>query len=131
MSTPVFHMIAGLPRSVSPSSHAVEADGFVFLTGQFGRDLDAPELPLPEGIEAQTIRTMENMKRVLAGLGLGLEHVVAVRVFLTRFKRDYSAMNAAYATFFPEGRRPSRTCIGVTDLVRDALIEVDAIARRP
>ena len=45
--------------------------------------------------------------------------------------RDYAAMNAAYAEFFPEGQRPSRTCIGVTDLVRDALIEIDGIARRP
>jgi enamine deaminase RidA (YjgF/YER057c/UK114 family) len=131
MTSPVFHMIAGLPRSVSPSSHAVEADGFVFLTGQFGRDLDAPDLPLPDGIEAQTKRSLENMRRVLGGLGLGLEHVVAMRVFLTQFKRDYAAMNATYATIFPEGRRPSRTCIGVTDLVRDALIEIDAIARRP
>ncbi len=131
MSTPIFHMIAGLPRSVSPSSHAVEADGFIFLTGQFGRDLDAPDLPLPAGIEAQTTRSLENMRRVLGGLGLDLDHVVAMRVFLTQFKRDYAAMNATYAAFFPEGRRPSRTCIGVTDLVRDALIEIDAIARRP
>ena len=131
MSAPLFHMIAGLPRSVSPSSHAVEVDGFVFLTGQFGRDLDAPDLPLPDGIEAQTARSLENMRRVLGGLGIGLENVVAMRVFLTRFKRDYTAMNATYATFFPEGQRPSRTCIGVTDLVRDALIEIDAIARRP
>lgn len=131
MSSPIYHMIAGLPRSVSPSSHAVEADGFVFLTGQFGRDLDAPDLPLPGGIEAQTRRTLENMRRVLRGLGLGLEHVVSVRVFLTQFRRDYAAMNATYATYFPEGRRPSRTCIGVTDLVRDALIEIDAIAKRP
>ena len=131
MSAPLFHMIAGLPRSVSPSSHAVEVDGFVFLTGQFGRDLDAPDLPLPDGIEAQTARSLENMRRVLGGLGIGLENVVAMRVFLTRFKRDYAAMNAIYATFFAEGSRPSRTCIGVTDLVRDALIEIDAIARRP
>ena len=104
MSAPLFHMIAGLPRSVSPSSHAVEVDGFVFLTGQFGRDLDAPDLPLPDGIEAQTARSLENMRRVLGGLGIGLENVVAMRVFLTRFKRDYSAMNAIYATFFQIGR---------------------------
>lgn len=130
MTTPVFHMIAGLPRSVSPSSHAVEADGFVFLTGQFGRDLDAPDLPLPEGIEAQTRRSLDNMQRVLAGLGLGLENVVAMRVFLTRFKRDYAAMNAVYATHFAGGARPARTCVGVTDLVRDALIEIDCIAKR-
>jgi 2-iminobutanoate/2-iminopropanoate deaminase len=131
MPAPIFHLIAGLPRSVSPSSHAVECDGWIHLTGQFGRDLDAPDLPLPEGIEAQTRRSLMNMRRVLAGLDLDLGHVLAVRVYLTQFKRDYAAMNAVYAEFFPEGRRPTRTCIGVTDLVRDALIEIDGVARRP
>jgi enamine deaminase RidA (YjgF/YER057c/UK114 family) len=47
---PKFHILDGFPKSMSPSSHAVEADGFVFLTGQFGRDLDHPEAPLPAGM---------------------------------------------------------------------------------
>jgi 2-iminobutanoate/2-iminopropanoate deaminase len=58
MTIPKFHILDGFPKSVSPSSHATEADGFVFLTGQFGRDLDAPAKPLPEGIRAQTDRTL-------------------------------------------------------------------------
>ena len=45
MSAITFHTIAGLPKSVSPSSHATEADGFVYLTGQFGRDLADPDRP--------------------------------------------------------------------------------------
>jgi len=126
---PRYHLIDGLPKSVSPSSHAAEADGFVFLTGQFGRDLDDPEAPLPEGIEAQTDRTLHNMARVLRALGMTLDNVVSVRVFLTQFKRDYAAMNAVYARHFAAGR-PARTCVGVTDLVRDALIEIDCVARR-
>ena len=125
-----FHILDGFPRSVSPSSHATEADGFVFLTGQFGRDRDDPEKPLPDGIGAQTAQTMKNLVRVLGGLGLSLSNVLSVRVFLTHFKRDYAAMNDVYATFFPSAARPARTCIGVTDLVRDALIEIDCIAKR-
>ena len=125
-----FHILDGFPKSVSPSSHATESDGFVFLTGQFGRDLDDPAKPLPEGIEAQTDRTLGNMRRVLESLGLSMGQVMSVRVFLTHFKRDYDAMNEVYAGFFPEGARPVRTCIGVTDLVRDALIEIDCIAKR-
>ncbi len=130
MTDATFHVLAGFPRSVSPSSHAVEAGGFVFLTGQFARDLDDPDAPLPEGIRAQTAATLGNMKRVLAALGLGPADVVSVRVFLSRFERDYEAMNEAYAGFFPATARPARTCVGVTDLVRDALIEIDCIARR-
>ncbi len=130
MSGIKFHTIEGLPRSVSPSSHATEADGFVFLTGQFGRDLDDPDKPLPDGIRAQTERTLANMRRVLAALGLTMGDVLRVRVFLTHFKRDYVAMNDVYAGFFPAGARPVRTCVGVTDLVRDALIEIDCVARR-
>jgi len=130
MTDTIFHTIAGFPASMSPSSHAAEANGFVFLTGQFGRDLDDPEAPLPEGIAAQTDRTLANMRAALAALGLGLGQVVSVRVFLTRFKRDYEAMNAVYARFFTGAARPVRTCVGVTDLVRDALVEIDCIARR-
>jgi reactive intermediate/imine deaminase len=130
MSAPKFHTIAGLPKSVSPSSHATEADGFVYLTGQFGRDLDDPDKPLPEGIRAQTERTLSNMQRVLASLDLTMGQVLRVRVFLTCFKRDYTAMNEVYAGFFPADARPVRTCVGVTDLVRDALIEIDCVAKR-
>jgi 2-iminobutanoate/2-iminopropanoate deaminase len=130
MSVLKFHMIDGLPRSVSPSSHATEADGFVYLTGQFGRDLDDPAKPLPDGIRAQTERTLANMRRVLGSLDLTMGQVLRVRVFLTHFKRDYETMNEVYAGFFPADARPVRTCVGVTDLVRDALIEIDCVAKR-
>ena len=125
-----FHMISGGPRPVAPFSHAVESDGFVFVTGQMP---DTPAAPgvLPEGIAAQTRNVMANLATVLAGVGLGLEHVVMARVYLTRFKEDYSEMNAVYRSFFAEGRLPARTCVGVTGLAYDALIEIDLIARRP
>ena len=131
MSDPLFHMIAGAPRPVAPFSHAVEADGWVFLTGQMPTHPEAPDAPLPDGIAAQTERVMENLKIVLAGLGLGLEHVVQVRAFLTEFERDYAEMNRVYASYFPDDRRPARTCVGVTAMAVGALVEIDLIARRP
>lgn len=125
-----FHMISGGPKPVAPFSHAVETDGFVFVTGQMP---DTPEAPgvLPDGIEAQTHHVMANLTTVLAGLGLGLEHVVMVRIYLTRFKDDYEVMNATYRGYFPADRLPARTCVGVTGLAYDALIEIDLVARRP
>ncbi len=131
MPAPLFHMIEGAPTPVAPFSHAVEADGWVFITGQMPTDPDDDDRPLPKGVEAQTQKVMENLQVVLAGLGLGLEHVVAARVFITRFEDDYAAMNAVYESYFPPGRRPARTCVGVTGLARGALVEIDMIARRP
>ncbi|MFO1415590.1 MAG: RidA family protein, partial [Burkholderiales bacterium] len=55
----------------------------------------------------------------------------SARIYLTEFKRDYAAMNAVYRSYFPAGRLPARTCIGVTALARDALVEIDFVARRP
>lgn len=131
MSGPTFHMIAGGPRPVAPFSHAVEVDGWVFVTGQMPTDPNAPNAPLPAGVEAQTRRVMENLKIVLAGVGLGLEHVVQARVYLTHFDRDYAAMNATYAAYFAPGRLPARTCVGVSGLAVNALVEIDLVARRP
>ena len=124
-----FHMIAGGPKPVAPFSHAVETDGFVFVTGQMP---DTPATPgvLPEGIVAQTHAVMANLLTILSGLGLAFEHVVMARVYLTRFKDDYAAMNLVYQSYFAEGRLPARTCVGVTGLAYDALIEIDLIARR-
>jgi 2-iminobutanoate/2-iminopropanoate deaminase len=125
-----FHMIAGGPKPVAPFSHAVETDGFVLITGQMP---DTPEAPgvLPEGIVGQTHAVMANLKKVLTGVGLGFEHVAMARIYLTEFKRDYAAMNETYSGYFAPDRLPARTCVGVTGLAYDALIEIDLIARRP
>lgn len=91
----------------------------------------ANNAPYPRGIEAQTRQVMENLIRVLKGCKIGLEHVVAARIFLTHFTADYAKMNAVYAGYFPPGKRPARTCVGVTGLARGARVEIDFIACRP
>lgn len=126
----IFHMITGAPDPVAPFSHAVESDGWVFVTGQMpfvGTSLDTP---YPEGIEAQTRQVMKNLQTVLSGCGLGLDHVLSVRVYLLHFEADYAAMNAIYASHFANGRYPARTCIGVSGLAKSARIEIDMVARR-
>jgi reactive intermediate/imine deaminase len=130
MSGPIFHMIAGAPDPVAPFSHAVESDGWVFVTGQMPFSATANDSPYPEGIEAQTRQVMANLCQVLDGVGLTLADVLVVRIYLLHFDEDYAAMNAVYATYFPAGRRPARTCIGVSGLARGARIEIDMLARR-
>ena len=125
-----FLMVAGAPTPVAPFSHAVAADGWVFVTGQMPTDPDHDSVPLPEGIEAQTRRVVENLKIVLAGAGSALDKVVFARVYLTHFERDYATMNTVWRSYFAEGRLPGRTCIGVTGLARSALVEIDLLAKR-
>ena len=131
MGLPSFHMIDGAPKPVATFSHAAEVDGWVFLTGQMPTWPDEPERSLPEGIEAQTRRVMDNLIIVLAGMGLGIEHVVQARAYLTHFERDYDAMNQTYQSYFAPGKLPARTSIGVTGLAVGALVEIDVVARRP
>ena len=130
MTNPLFHLIADAPQPVAPFSHCVEVDGWVFVTGQMPTFPNDPDAPLPDGIVAQTRRVMDNLIIVLEGVGLGLEHVVQVRAYLTEFERDYAAMNETYRSYFPEGQLPARTCVGVTALAVSALVEIDLVARR-
>jgi 2-iminobutanoate/2-iminopropanoate deaminase len=95
-----FLMVPGAPVPVAPFSHVVTADGWIFVTGQMPTDPADDGAPLPDGIEAQTRRVIENLKLVLVGVGSGLDRVVFARVYLTEsngmaaafvktFKRDY------------------------------------------
>ena len=69
---PIFHLLPDAPKPVAPYSHAVEAGGFVFVTGQLATDPDDDSLPVPHGIEAQTRKVMDNLARVLKGCGMTL-----------------------------------------------------------
>jgi 2-iminobutanoate/2-iminopropanoate deaminase len=131
VNLPIHHLVNSGPRPVAPFSHAVEADGWVFVTGQMPTDPAAPDAPLPEGIEAQTRRVMANLAIVLEGIGLSFEHVTMARIYLTQFERDYAALNALWPSFFTPGKLPARTTIGVTALAVGALVEIDLVAKRP
>jgi|SRR5579862_4933146 len=126
----MFHLLRDAPKPVAPYSHAVEAGGFVFITGQLATDPDDDSLPVPSGIEAQTRKVMDNLRRVLTGIGLSFDQVVQVRIFLTDFERDYAAMNKLYATHFKPERLPARTTVGVTHLARGGCVEIDLVAVR-
>ncbi len=131
MGLPEFIMVEKAPQPVATFSHAAEIDGWVFLTGQMPTWPGEPDKVLPEGIDAQTRRVMDNLEIVLDGVGLGLENVVQARVYITDFERDYEVMNQAYQSYFAPGKLPARTCIGVTGLAVGALVEIDVVARRP
>ena len=131
MSEIIFHNFAAAPTHVAPFSHAVECDGWIQLTGQMPTDPHDDSRPLENGVEKQPQRVMDNLIIVLNELGLNLENVFSCRVYLTQFNHDYEAMNNIYKSYFQRDRLPARTCIGVTSLARNALVEIDMVARRP
>ena len=131
MSKLQYHMVKDAPTPVGPFSHAVESDGLIVLTGQMPTDPNNDSAPLPEGVQAQTRRVMDNLILVLKGIGLTLADVISVRIFLTNFERDYYPMNDVYKSYFEPGKLPARTCVGVTGLAVGACVEIDFTARRP
>ena len=115
MSAALFHLFGSAPEPVALCSHVVEANGWVFLTGQIPTAPGVGDAAaIPDSIEVPTRRTMDNLVIVLEELGLEFRHVVAGRVFLTRFKEDYDTINAVYRSYVSSDRLRARTCIEVT-----------------
>ena len=112
------------PAAIGPYCHAKVAGGLLFASGQLG--LDPATGTLPEGIEAQTKQSLENVGAVLAAAGLSYGDVVKTTVFLADMK-DFAAINAIYAKYFP-GEAPARSCVQVAALPMGALFEIEAVA---
>jgi 2-iminobutanoate/2-iminopropanoate deaminase len=82
------------------------------------------------GVKEQTVRVLENVKAVLAEAGLDLVHVVKTTVFL-KSMGDFAAMNEVYATYFAADGAvpPARSTVAVAALPKDALVEIEVIAK--
>jgi len=118
------------PRGVK-YHHATEADGWLHVTGQLPTDPTSPASPFPEGITAQAEQVFHNLKTIVEGVGYALSDTVFVRIYLSHFKRDFDAFNRVYHRHFADdASAPSRTTVGVAELGRDALVEVDLVLYR-
>lgn len=117
------------PAAIGPYSQAVRVGDTLYASGQVGLDPATGQV-VEGGVEAQTVRAFENIKAVLVEAGLGFEHVVKTTVFLKNMG-DFAAMNAIYARYLaPEGVvPPARSTVAVAALPKDALVEVEIIAR--
>jgi 2-iminobutanoate/2-iminopropanoate deaminase len=111
----------------APYSHACRAGNFLFVTGQMPVDPATGDY-VPNEIEPQSRRVMDNLLLVLEEAGMQTSDVVSARAFLTDM-RDYEAFNNVYAEYMA-GHLPARTCVGVTALAGGARVEVDLIAYR-
>ncbi|MCC8151221.1 MAG: RidA family protein, partial [Lachnospiraceae bacterium] len=112
------------PAAVGPYVHAVKTGNLVFTSGQLG--LIPADGSLPEGIEAQTRQSLENIKTVLEGCGSDLDHVVKTSIFLADIA-DFAKVNEIYGEFFT-GEVPARSCVEVANLPKGGLIEIEVVA---
>ncbi len=113
------------PPSKAPLAPAVKAGGFVYTSGNVG--VNRQEGTVPEGVQAQTRQTLENLKEVLGAAGSSLDRVVKANIYLTDMA-DFQAMNEVYREYFPVDP-PARTTVGISGLASDKLVvEIELIA---
>lgn len=113
------------PDAVGPYAQAIQAEGWVYCSGQLG--LDPAGGPLAADTAAQARQALANLRAVLEAAGSGLDGVVKTTVFLTDLA-DFAAVNAVYAEAFG-AHRPARACVQVAALPRGAKVEIEAVAR--
>ena len=112
------------PAAVGPYSQAIELNGTLFVSGQL--PVNPADGSVPEGIEAQTRQSLQNIGAILEEARLSFNDVVKTTVLLEDIA-DFGAMNAVYAEFFPE-TKPARVCYQVVALPKGVKVEIDAIA---
>jgi 2-iminobutanoate/2-iminopropanoate deaminase len=118
----------GAPAAIGPYSQGIAVDGFVFCSGQIGLDPGTGEL-VPGGVEAQAERALRNLAAVLDAAGAAMADLVKTTVFLADID-DFGTVNAVYARHMPDPP-PARSTFAVGALPKGALVEIEAIARRP
>ena len=113
------------PAAIGPYSQAIEANGFVYASGQLPIDPATGQFP-EGGIKEQTRQSLTNAHNILKEAGIDLSHVVKTTVFLSDIA-NFAAMNEVYAEFFSEPF-PARSAVAVKDLPKGALVEIEVIA---
>ncbi len=115
------------PGAIGPYSQAIEANGFVYASGQL--PIDPATGAFPEGgVKEQTRQSLLNAQAILREAGLELTNVVKTTVFLADMN-DFAAMNEVYAEFF-QAPFPARSAIAVKTLPKNALVEIECVAAK-
>ena len=113
------------PGAIGPYSQAVEANGFIFASGQLGIDPNTGNF-VEGGVKEQTKQALTNARAIMEEAGLSLRHVVKPTVFLSDMA-NFADMNEVYSQFFSEPF-PARSAVAVKTLPKNGLVEVECIA---
>jgi len=113
------------PRAIGPYSQAIRFGNILYSSGQIA--LDPATGNLVDGdFAAQVRRVFENLKAVLTAAGTDFSRVVKATVYLTDLA-NFATLNEIYASYFGD-TKPARTTVGVSQLPKSALVEIDLIA---
>lgn len=116
---------AKAPQAIGPYSQAVEANGFVLVSGQIALDPTTGAV-VPGDVKEQTKRVMENGKAILAAAGCDMDRVVKSTIYL-KSMGDFAAVNEIYGSYFP-AEPPARATVEVSRLPKDVAVEIDFTA---
>lgn len=116
------------PVPIAPYSQGVKSNGLLFVAGQIGLDPATRKL-VDGGIEAETIRTMENIKAVAEAAGAKLSDIVNTTIYIKDIN-NFAKVNEIYGKYFTDDF-PARTTVGVANLPGGANIEIAVIIAIP
>jgi len=112
------------PKAIGPYSQAIEANGFLYISGQI--PVNSATGTIPEGIEAQTEQVMKNIEAILQEAGYTFKDVVKSTCLLSDIA-NFKAMNEIYAKYYVS-ECPARAAFAVKDLPLGVLVEIETIA---
>lgn len=112
------------PQAVGPYSQGIIAGDLVFLSGQIPLNIKINKI-ISSDIVGQTRQVLKNITILLESVGLTTENIIKTNCYLTNMK-DFTEFNKEYERFF--STKPSRSCVGVSDLPKGALVEIEVIA---
>ncbi len=112
------------PAAIGPYSQGVSASNIIFSSGQLPINPENGEL-ITDPYKA-TKMSLDNIKNILEATGAKVENIVKVNIYLTNMD-DFSVVNEAYAEFFKD-HKPARSCVEVSKLPKDGVLEIEAIA---
>ena len=113
------------PSPIGPYSQAIEANGFVYVSGQIAIDPTTNELYTGADIKVETTQVMENLKAIITAADCSMKDVVKCTIFL-RDMVDFAEVNSVYAEYFPE-YAPARETVAVVGLPKNARVEISAV----
>ena len=114
------------PAAIGPYSQAIVTDGILYTSGQIPLD-PATGAVAGKEIETQAEQVMQNLSAVLEEAGMGFENVVKTTCYIANMEH-FAAFNAIYAKYFIS--KPARSCVEVSRLPKDVLVEVEIIAKK-